>query len=34
MPDRGPIWTQTGVTALGAPKMRIELRVTAVVEGR
>lgn len=32
MPDRAPIWTETGVTALGAPKMRIEVRVTAVVE--
>ena len=31
MPDRPPIWTQTGVTALGAPKMRVEIRVTAVV---
>lgn len=33
MPDRAPIWTETGVTVLGAPKMRIEIRVTAVVEG-
>jgi enamine deaminase RidA (YjgF/YER057c/UK114 family) len=32
MPDRAPIWTEIGVTALGAPKMRIEIRVTAVVE--
>jgi enamine deaminase RidA (YjgF/YER057c/UK114 family) len=32
MPDRAPIWTETGVTALGAPGMRIEIRVTAVVE--
>lgn len=32
MPDRPPIWTEIGVTALGAPKMRIEIRVTAVVE--
>jgi enamine deaminase RidA (YjgF/YER057c/UK114 family) len=31
MPDRAPIWTQTGVTVLGAPKMRVEIRVTAVV---
>jgi enamine deaminase RidA (YjgF/YER057c/UK114 family) len=31
LPDRAPIWTETGVTALGAPKMRIEIRVTAVV---
>jgi len=28
MGDRAPIWTQTGVTALGAPKMRVEIRVT------
>ena len=32
MPDRKPIWTQTAVVALGAPKMRIEIRVTAMVE--
>lgn len=32
MPDRAPIWTETGVTALGAPGMRIEIRVTAVIE--
>lgn len=32
MGDRAPIWTQTGVTALGAPKMRVEIRVTAIVE--
>lgn len=32
MPDRRPIWTQTAVVALGAPKMRIEIRVTAVIE--
>nr|WP_245234057.1 hypothetical protein [Mycobacterium sp. PS03-16] len=31
MPDRAPIWTETGVTALGAPKMRVEIRVTAIV---
>ena len=31
MDDRAPIWTQSGVTALGAPGMRIEIRVTAVV---
>jgi len=29
--DRAPIWTETGVTELGAPKMRVEIRVTAVV---
>ena len=32
MPDRAPIWTETGVTVLGAPKMRVEIRVTAVVQ--
>lgn len=32
MPDRAPIWTETGVTVLGAPKMRVEIRVTAVVD--
>lgn len=31
MPGHAPIWTQTGVTVLGAPKMRVEIRVTAVV---
>jgi enamine deaminase RidA (YjgF/YER057c/UK114 family) len=31
MGDRAPIWTQTGVTILGAPKMRVEIRVTAMV---
>jgi enamine deaminase RidA (YjgF/YER057c/UK114 family) len=31
MGDRAPIWTQTGVTVLGAPKMHVEIRVTAVV---
>ncbi|BBY25927.1 Rid family hydrolase [Mycolicibacterium sediminis] len=31
MPDRAPIWTQTGVTVLGAVGMRVEIRVTAVV---
>ncbi|WP_410809448.1 RidA family protein [Micromonospora sp. 067-2] len=31
MGDRAPIWTQIGVSALGAPKMRIEIRVTAIV---
>ncbi|MFB1294827.1 RidA family protein [Mycobacterium sp. pW049] len=34
MPDHAPIWTQTGVTVLGLPKMRVEIRVTAVVENR
>ena len=32
MPDRAPIWTQTGVSVLAAPKMRVEIRVTAVIE--
>ncbi|MBU7598536.1 hypothetical protein JGS22_013165 [Streptomyces sp. P38-E01] len=27
--DRAPIWTQIGVPALGAPGMRVEIRVTA-----
>jgi enamine deaminase RidA (YjgF/YER057c/UK114 family) len=31
MGDRAPIWTQLGVAALGAPGMRVEIRVTAVV---
>ncbi len=30
MGDRSPIWTQIGVAALGAPGMRVEIRVTAV----
>lgn len=30
--DRAPIWTQVGVSALGAPGMRVEIRVTAVLE--
>ncbi|MFI0420063.1 hypothetical protein [Spongiactinospora sp. 9N601] len=29
--DRAPIWTETGVPALGAPKMRVEIRVTAII---
>lgn len=28
--DRAPIWTQLGVVALGDPRMRIEIRATAV----
>jgi enamine deaminase RidA (YjgF/YER057c/UK114 family) len=32
MGDRAPIWTQLGVSALGAPGMRVEIRVTAIVE--
>jgi enamine deaminase RidA (YjgF/YER057c/UK114 family) len=30
MPHHRPIWTQVGVAALGAPGMRVEIRVTAV----
>lgn len=29
-----PIWTQTGVTVLGAPEMNIEIRVRAVIRDR
>ncbi|MFJ8790627.1 Rid family hydrolase [Streptomyces sp. NPDC102462] len=32
MGDRAPIWTETGVPALGAAGMRVEIRVTAIVE--
>ncbi|WP_335987858.1 Rid family hydrolase [Glycomyces sp. MUSA5-2] len=31
MNGRAPIWTELGVAALGAPGMRVEIRVTAVV---
>ncbi|PXY33636.1 hypothetical protein BAY59_11195 [Prauserella coralliicola] len=31
MGDRAPIWTEIGVAALGAPKMRVEIRATAIV---
>lgn len=34
MGKRAPIWTQIGVSALGAPTMRVEIAVTAVVESR
>lgn len=30
MGERAPIWTAVGVSALGLPEMRIEIRVTAV----
>nr|WP_297458850.1 RidA family protein [uncultured Halomonas sp.] len=30
MPNHAPIWTQTGVEALGLPTMRVEIRVTAI----
>ncbi|MBI5336783.1 MAG: hypothetical protein HZB45_03770 [Mycolicibacterium rufum] len=33
MPERMPIWTATGVSALAATGMRVEIRVAAVVEG-
>ncbi|HLH50182.1 MAG TPA: Rid family hydrolase [Roseiarcus sp.] len=32
MPDHQPIWTCLGVAALGDPKMRVEIRVTAFRE--
>lgn len=32
MPDRAPIWTCVGVPALGNPNMRVEIRVTAILE--
>ncbi|GAA2231364.1 hypothetical protein GCM10010413_31670 [Promicromonospora sukumoe] len=31
MDGRAPVWTETGVPALGAPGMRVEIRVTAIV---
>jgi enamine deaminase RidA (YjgF/YER057c/UK114 family) len=31
MPNHAPVWTEVGVTALGHPKMRIEIRVTAII---
>lgn len=31
MPNHAPIWTETGVTALGDPRMRVEIRVTAIL---
>ena len=31
MPNHAPIWTQTGVEALGLPTMRVEIRVTAII---
>ena len=31
MPNRAPIWTELGVSELGAPGMRIEIRVTAII---
>jgi enamine deaminase RidA (YjgF/YER057c/UK114 family) len=32
MGDRAPIWTCLGVPSLGDPKMRVEIRVTAIVD--
>lgn len=31
MPDHAPVWTCLGVAALADPKMRVEIRVTAIV---
>lgn len=31
MPDHAPIWTLLGVSALVDPKMRVDIRVTAIV---
>jgi len=31
MPNHAPIWTLLGVAKLGDPKMRVEIRVTAIV---
>jgi len=31
MPDHAPVWTCLGVAALGDPKMRVEIRVTAIL---
>ena len=31
MPDQAPVWTCLGVAALGDPKMRVEIRVTAIL---
>lgn len=30
MPNHKAVWTSTGATALGHPKMRVEIRVTAI----
>ncbi len=30
-PDHAPVWTCLGVAALGDPKMRVEIRVTALL---
>ena len=31
MPEHAPIWTCLGVAALADPKMRVEIRVTAII---
>jgi enamine deaminase RidA (YjgF/YER057c/UK114 family) len=31
MPDHAPIWRALGIAALGDPKMRVEIRVTALL---
>jgi enamine deaminase RidA (YjgF/YER057c/UK114 family) len=31
MPNHAPIWTEVGVAALALPKMRVEIRVTAII---
>jgi enamine deaminase RidA (YjgF/YER057c/UK114 family) len=31
MPNHAPVWTSIGVAALGDPKMRVEIRVTAIL---
>lgn len=33
MPSHQPIWTCIGVTALGSPRMHVEIRVTAITSG-
>lgn len=30
MPHHKSVWTNVGVTALGPPRMRVEIRVTAI----
>jgi enamine deaminase RidA (YjgF/YER057c/UK114 family) len=34
MGDRAPIWTAIGVPCLGDPKMRVEIRVTAIIDDK
>ena len=31
MPNHGPVWTEVGVAVLADPRMRIEIRVTAII---